>query len=112
MEGHLEASEIINKINNKEDIHYDGYIINGELDFTLVDNIQLEREFFYRSQINSEIILTNCTFIEKVIAFKSTLEGKYYSTSFNKDVDFRGSTFRKGVNFNFAKFRKSVIFNL
>ncbi len=104
----VKAEEIIKKINNGEDIRYENVTIEGDLDFTKVENKDEERKFFYRIHINSIIIFINCKFIGKVIAYKVIDENTFYSTEFKKSVSFKGSTFKKGVVLNLVKFRNKV----
>ncbi len=111
MEKRVTADEIIDRINKKKDIMYKGYIIEGELDFTSVENTQMERDFFYRSHVDSELIFLDCIFKDKVIAYRLTIDGIYYGTVFNNNVIFKNSQFKKGINFNFARFREKIEFS-
>jgi hypothetical protein len=111
MEKRVTADEIIDRINKKTNIKYEGYIIEGELDFTSVEDTQMEREFFYRCHVDSELVFIDCVFLDKIIAYRLTIDGVYYGTIFNNNVVFKNSEFKKGVNFNFAKFRKKIEFS-
>lgn len=104
----IEAKKIIEKLNNGEDIKYENIIIEGDLDFTQVDKKEKEREFFYRTHIDSIIIFINCKFTGKVIAYKVINDETFCSTEFSKAVSFQGSVFKKGVILNLVKFKSKV----
>ena len=97
----IDASEILGKIQRREQVIYDHAIINGELDFAILEE----------SHIVSPISITNSQFKGPV----------YFGKIFYADTDFKHAlfsenvrgipTFTKNANFDEAVFMKDAFFN-
>ena len=123
----IDASEIIEKINNGQDVIYENVIIEGDLDFTQVDNLlyadlNLDRYVIsdlddmydrtsdnYYVEIDSKIEFINCEFEGVVTGYRvDEEENRIYNAKFNNTVSFGGCTFTADVNFKYSLFEEET----
>ena len=97
----VKASDIIEKIDKGENIYYQNATIEGDLDFTLIKNNNLEALTIKRAFVNSSITFINCDFKGKVISSKIIDKNSIF-TSFDKNLTFIKCNFKDEVNFNEA----------
>ncbi len=114
-EDKINASVIINKINNNEDIRMENKHISGELLFTSLLCLEEKKtdEFgkkYFKGKIENSIIFNNCTFEEPLTAYFDNKEVRY-SVVFNNTVAFRNCKFKNGVNFKLTRFKEDVDFS-
>ncbi|MEM1134612.1 MAG: pentapeptide repeat-containing protein [Bacteroidota bacterium] len=113
----ISATEIVEKINQKENISYQNVVITGDLDLTRLDNMELDNrntgdDVRYISLVNSGITFTNCIFKGKVLAYYNSQRNKTsYTTDFNEMVSFINCTFEEASSFRHTRFYKQVNFN-
>lgn len=142
----VDVKEIIEKINRKQAVTYQGATITGDLDLTNLANRQEVREGSwrgesqeYRSTVDVPLTFRNCTFRDKVLAYRTeenqltkttnkvynadfteavTMEGCTFEddaafkySAFEQRALFTGNTFRNGALFKFAKFRDAADFS-
>lgn len=113
----IEASEIINKLNNNKNIYYENVIIKGDLDFTTVANTKKGYSNKYVSEITKSLTFKNCTIKGRVIAYheKKTTIFKagisFYGTKIQEYVNFENSEFMDYVDFSNAEFQNVVNFS-
>lgn len=123
----VDASDIIDKINNGEAVVYENTIIEGDLDFTQVENKTLQDVDFskfkvseiediydrtsdnYYVEIDSKIEFINCEFTGKVTGYSvDEEENQMYNVRFNKNVTFASCTFEEEIQFKYAVFNEDT----
>src|SRR5690348_1130142 len=93
------AASVIASINNHTRVDLKDVEITGDLDFTKLDNMQLEKQNssdkIYISIVTSPVHFTNCTFSGKVLGYVSpdaykpyVKSNTVYNTNFGADVSF------------------------
>jgi uncharacterized protein YjbI with pentapeptide repeats len=90
----VQASEILEKIQNGQDVEYDNIIVNGDLDLS---RLNLPRDANEKIAIDSEIRITKSQ-IHGIINFESAIF---------REVDFSGTQFIKFANFLVAEFSRA-----
>lgn len=116
----VEASDILDQINNGKAVSYKDAEIVGNLDFTAVKDVAEEGHHrwlnigsnkSYSCHVKSSISFINCTFLADVLAYvHDDLENETYNAVFHEDVDFEGCEFRRESAFKYAKFLKKANF--
>ncbi len=95
----ISASEIISRINNKENLYLEAAEIEGDLDFTSIDDIARENPEMYYTYCDSAISFKNCQFKGRVIGGRK--EGNvFYSTIFKRNIAFTECKFTSGIEFD------------
>ncbi len=126
----IEAMKIIDGINQKQNIQYDGLTVVGDLDFTELQN-KTRKEVRgwsggeYKSVVEVPIVFRNCTFKGSVIAYKNlkdskrtkllgipidNQDGTTYSADFRKNVVFENCVFEQQSAFKYSTFSQIVNF--
>ncbi len=116
----VEASDILDQINNGKAVSYKDAEIVGNLDFTAVKDITREGHNHwlkigstktYSCHVKSPVSFISCTFLGNVLAYvHDDLENETYNAVFHEDVDFEGCEFRSDSAFKYAKFLKKASF--
>ena len=126
----VEASKILRKIAKGEDIILINSIIQGDLNFTdLEEFTQLSSPTQLTTHIRQTLYFQGCVFLGKVIAHDRSLQGNekkkqyvyekvhfgnnvlFFDCDFRDTVNFNEATFERGIDFNQAIFREKVSFN-
>jgi uncharacterized protein YjbI with pentapeptide repeats len=125
----VSAKEIFEAIDKKQNIQYDGVIVNGELDFTELSNRKVRTENRYWEEIKAmvevPVVFRNCVFKNDVIAYKHLQNGKRvrmlnvdmgesgstWSADFRENVVFENCTFEDGSEFKYSTFSKTANFS-
>ena len=122
----LEAKDIFQKIDRKQEVNVRDAVIQGTLDLTelanqqRVSNSKLGNEE-YKSRVEVPLTFRNCTFKGDVIAYKTLdKDGKsrnnwnnqiLYSADFKEKVIFENCTFEGKTEFKYSDFAEIVVFN-
>lgn len=106
----IDASEIISKLSDGENIQYTNATIIGEIDFTKVPDDNYMTPGLKKNHVNSSLLFYNCTFKNKITAHN---EHKEYMEicKFENAVTFMDCTFQDSVNFNSSEFYDLVNFS-
>lgn len=111
----MQANEIIDKINAGESVDLRGVTIDGDLDFTKLDNMKKtktggDRESF-RSTVNVTLNFTDCRFQDKVMGYENAANDNWrkqdepvYHANFARDVTFVNCTFEDDALFKYSEF--------
>lgn len=92
----VKASSIEKSILKGKDIRLSGLIIEGDIDFTELVNYYTEGRNVERGSVSSSITFVNCTFPDKIIAFKR--ENKIDKRiSFLKNITFINCSFSSDI---------------
>ena len=105
----VKASDVIEQINEREAVRYENAEIIGDLDFTSVKDITLDKQSgstkTYSCHVRSPISFINCIFRGGVIAYiNDERKNETYNAVFHDDVDFGGCEFKEDSAFKYAKF--------
>lgn len=113
----VKASKIIDQINNGKAVHYKDAEIIGDLDFTSLDDVTLDKTNrwgrrhnkgstdVYSCHVRSPLSLISCVFRGDVIGYvHKDWENETYNAVFHEDVDFQGCEFNGKSAFKYAKF--------
>lgn len=106
----INASEILEQIENGEDVYLENVRIIGELN---LNNIELNSTFISPMGFFDNAQIDEYKKVEsKIIIRKSIIENNidFSKTLFRKELDFRGSSFLGNVDFEFSRFNSNVIF--
>jgi len=115
----INASEIIQKMNEGIDVRYENVEIEGVLDFTDLKNRQLveeENNWFgndnkhYESQVEVAVEFVKCTFRNDVLAYYNE-DNSTYIANFEDDVIFRQCSFRGSSEFKYSEFPGTADFS-
>jgi uncharacterized protein YjbI with pentapeptide repeats len=116
----VEASDILDQINNGKAVSYKNAEVVGELNFTAVKDVTEEGHHrwlnigssrSYSCHVKSPVSFVNCIFLGDVLAYvNNDLEKETYNAVFHEDVDFEGCEFRRDSAFKYAKFLKKANF--
>ncbi|OFY35381.1 MAG: hypothetical protein A2W91_08160 [Bacteroidetes bacterium GWF2_38_335] len=109
--GNVTADKIIKDLNKGKPVYLKDAVISGDLDFTLVDNKNIESADAYRVYINQSVTFNNCTFEGKVTGIKVDDKSIKYFTCFEKNMTFYKCKFKKEVDFTEASARGIVNFS-
>lgn len=115
------AASIISSINSKTPVSISDATITGDLDFTNLENKQLESsnssDKVYISTVEITVSFTNCTFTGKVLGYynpsidkPSLKHNPIYNAHFKEDAKFENCVFQKDVSFKYSKFNKNISF--
>lgn len=106
--GEIDASKILEDIENSRPVEYNQYIITGSLDIRNL-NLTKDQERFV---INSLIKITQCKINEEAFLCNATFKGhvEFRNTYFVKNATFLGSQFNEGGDFLESKFKGDVCF--
>ncbi len=110
----IDASVILKTIDKGENIIYLDKRISGELDFTKVNDKNLETAGGLRAFVNSSITFINCTFDGDVLAYNTMNQDKlelFIVTSFSRNVSFIKCNFNGKVNFRDAEIHGAANFS-
>ncbi|MPR33525.1 pentapeptide repeat-containing protein [Salmonirosea aquatica] len=124
----LDARDIIQKIDKKQEVQYSNAVIRGTLDLTelanqkRVNNAKLSTEE-YKSRVEVPLTFRNCTFKGDIIAYKTLdRDGKsrsnwlgsdqiLYTADFKEKVIFENCTFEGKTEFKYSEFAEMAVFN-
>lgn len=121
----VSANDIIDKINRNEPVSYQNATITGDLDLTNLANRREVREGNrlgetqeYRSTVDVPLTFRNCTFRDKVLAYRTEEPEKgrllnrittVYNANFTEVVTLENCTFEKNAAFKYAMFQQRAI---
>ncbi len=116
----VNASELINLINEGKDIYIENKIIEGVIDLTQLKTGSDENKNIHRISITSSLTFLHCIFTEKIIGY-STNDSKTNLVSFTKNITciecefkeevfLRECTFYGSANFSGTSFVKKTSF--
>lgn len=114
------AADVIAQINAGTDVHLDGAVIEGDLDFTRLDNMRRTNtggdRAAFRSTVKPNLNFTGCTFTGEVLGFVNNDNGwgkssePIYHADFNGNVTFTDCKFRRKVAFKYSNFEREADF--
>lgn len=124
----LNAKDIFQKIDRKQEVNVQDAVIRGTLDFTELANQQRVRNSKlgneeYKSQVEVPLTFRNCTFKGDIIAYKTLdQDGKsrsnwlgndqvLYTADFKEKVIFENCTFEGKTEFKYSDFAEIAVFN-
>lgn len=111
----MDASEIIQMIDNNKSVYLEDKTILGDLDFTLIKNTK-KRGSTYISYVERSITIRNCVIKGRLIASankKKTVyeEGvSFYGTKIQDNTDFKEAEFEDFVDFTNVHFQNNADF--
>lgn len=105
----ISSDNIINRINSNSEVVFVNRQIEGNLDFTKVNNIFTNTPALVIANVNSPLTFVECTFTDSIIGFLPDSNFAYL-TSFNMPITFIKCKFEKDVNFRQTIFNSSVTF--
>ncbi len=122
-QGQVEASTILQQINQGLPVEYRDVRITGKLDLTKLHNLRKVSEHRYQGQgqdvhvyaesyaagLALPVVFTNCTFSGEVVASRQR-DDLIYEADFARDVRFTGCVFEKMASFRHCWFEKEVTF--
>ncbi|HTH56587.1 MAG TPA: pentapeptide repeat-containing protein [Cyclobacteriaceae bacterium] len=108
----VKASDIIKQINKGQAVEYANVEIEGDLDFT---NLENERQVgnwvtsfdngTYRSKVEVAVKFTECIFLGDVLAYYNIpRKHETHIAHFEKDAIFKNCTFQKASEFKYSEF--------
>ena len=121
----IDARDIIDKINRKEAVSYQGVTITGDLDLT---NLANRREIHngnwhgdsqeFLSVVDVPLTFRNCIFKGKFLAYRTDEEerrlinksNKVYNTDFTEGVTLENCTFEDKAAFKYSNFSQRALF--
>lgn len=106
----INALDIIHRINTGKNICIEDAEIEGDLDFTKVEDTVKESSENHISYVASHLSFINCKFKGKVIAHHHTFENVRHNLMFLRNVSFEGSIFEEEANFERARFSGKTTF--
>lgn len=124
----ISSQKIIDAINQKQLVQYDGLTVVGDLDFTELTNKKSKKGYGkldseeFKSTVEVPVIFRNCIFKGNVIAYKNSMNesrkilnintnwGTTSSADFNENVVFENCKFEQMSEFKYSKFGKIVNF--
>jgi hypothetical protein len=120
----VEASRIIEQVNRGEAVSYQNTEITGDLDFTRLQNMKVERNSEEHSDktavstVKSPLRFSNCRFTGDVRAYAGSdnnyswkqKEDTVFNANFEEEVIFENCVFENASAFKYSKFRKNVSF--
>lgn len=129
----ISAIEILDRLNAEEAVTLKDYIIDGNLDLTMLENRQKTNRGIIQSLVVSPLYFENCSFEGDLVAytysqkenimqkanfdskvtfinctFKGDFQAKY--STFYESLNLEGSIFEQETNFKYAEFKSEVIF--
>lgn len=124
----LDAKDIFQKIDRKQEVNVRDAVIRGTLDFTELANQQRVRNSKlgneeYKSRVEVPLTFRNCTFKGDIIAYKTLdQDGKsrsnwlgndqiLYTADFKEKVIFENCTFEGKTEFKYSDFAEIAVFN-
>lgn len=117
----VNASEIIDMINNGKNVSLENTTIRGDLDLTKLDNMRQVgkdgKQKKYLSEVRVELRFIGCTFTGEVQAYIPN-EGNWndikskplYTANFRESVTFANCTFEEDALFKYSEFDQSASF--
>ncbi|MDR2972706.1 MAG: hypothetical protein LBU83_12405 [Bacteroidales bacterium] len=93
----IQASFIIEQLNEGKHVYLDSCIVWGDLDFTILNNRNPIASNLTQVFVERSITFTNCVFLGKVKAFDGT---SGISVEFAHNLSFTGCDFRSEVDFS------------
>ncbi len=93
----IEAKKIIKEINSGKDIYIEGAVINGDVDFRILDNLSKENKNLKCRYLDQSICFVNCTFTGKIIMSGAGTEDDFIKTCFMQGVSFKNCIFKSDV---------------
>lgn len=117
----ITAEKILEMVNAQQEINLTNTTIEGDLDFTQLDNKREEntggdRQAF-RSTVDVPLSFTGCTFTGKVLGFVnddggwSKSDEPIYHANFSEEVVFTACKFKEDVDFKYSVFRERADFH-
>ena len=119
----VKASQIIDQINAGKAVQYKGVVIVGDLDFTSIKDVTVDKEsernwrrhrgstLMYWCHVRIPVSFVNCVFKDDVLAYiHDDDENETYNAIFYEDVDFEGCEFQDKSAFKYVQFRKNADF--
>lgn len=110
----IQASDILEAINKKQNINVSNHIIIGDMDFFSIANKVFEKKDdkyeYNRIIIDSEIIFDNCIFKGKISTWKIVDKKYWYKGIFKEKIKFNKCIFEDRVDFSFAGIEKRISF--
>jgi uncharacterized protein YjbI with pentapeptide repeats len=120
----VDASRIIDQINRGEAVSYQNVEITGDLNFTHLQNMKVERNSEENSDktavsiVKTPLRFTNCRFTGDVLAYVGSdnnhswkhREDTIFNAHFEEDVIFENCIFENASAFKYSKFSKNVSF--
>lgn len=116
----VDAKDIINKLNNGEEAHYENVTVSGDLDFRMINDREEDSDKFeslfdnnvtYKYHVNAPLKFTNCKFTGKVIGYYNDDDkDELHIVMFHEDVMFNGCTFQNDFLVKYTEFYKSASF--
>jgi len=109
----VKASKIIDQINDGKPVQYENIEIIGDLDFTSIKDITLDKPYLrsrnttktYSCHIKSPLSFINCVFRGDVIGYvHDDWKNETHNAVFHEDVDFQVCNFQALSAFKYAKF--------
>ena len=119
----VKASRIIDQINAGKTVRYKDAEISGDLDFTSIKDVTLDKKtkrnrlwsknstLTYWCHVRSPVSFTNCVFKGDVLAYvHDDDENETHNAIFYKDVNFQGCDFQGKSAFKYVKFKSDANF--
>lgn len=116
----MEAAAIIAQINAGTDVNLSNTTIEGDLDFTKLDNMRETNtggnRKSYRSTVKPNLTFAGCTFNGQVLGFINNEEGwgksaePIYHADFDGGVAFTDCVFKQEVAFKYSEFSEDANF--
>lgn len=118
----INARDIIRDINAGHSVSYKDAEIEGELDFTDLDNRERHHSSSgifgwydndeYESTVEVSVSFINCTFMDDVLAYyNDDRHNDTYIAHFEDDVIFKNCVFKRHSEFKYSEFREKVDFS-
>lgn len=120
----IDARTIIDQINRNQTVSYENVIIVGDLDLTALANQREIRNSGrgmgseYLSTVTVPMTFRNCTFRNKVLAYRTDDENgklfsgnnRVYNADFDEAVTFDNCIFESDAAFKYSAFRQQTVF--
>ena len=113
----VNAGDIIEKINNGVEVHYENITISGKLDFTAVEDVMEEKgkpwsgfPRLYICHVRIPVKFYNCLFKDDVAGHIHDGKEEMYKTVFYDEVVFDSCQFKGEFSFRHSDFKKRVCF--
>lgn len=119
----IKAVQIIDQINDGKAVQYSDVEIVGDLDFTSIKDVELDKKhrgikrlwkgstLTYWCHVRVPVSFVNCVFKDDVLAYvHDDDENETYNAIFYNDVDFQGCEFQGKSAFKYVKFEGNANF--
>jgi len=112
----VDAADIIQQINAGRDVFFENTVIRGNLDFTSIKEITIEKQkgnqTTYLCHVRGEVKFVNCQFKDDVIAYRSEkFPNELYIPVFYEDVLFSGCEINGDFAFKYVRFKANANFD-